>query len=72
MRDVFYTILIIWILWRIINSISRYRTKQGGHVNNSSPDNKRREGDTSVDYAPPVKKRISDDEGEYVDYEDIK
>jgi len=71
MRDVFYTILIIWILWRIINSISRYRTKPG-NVNDASPNNKRREGDTSVDYAPPVKKRISDDEGEYVDYEDIK
>ena len=71
MRDVFYTILVIWILWRVFNSISNYRTKQGPSVNNPSP-NKRREGETSVDYVPSTKKKISDDEGEYVDYEDLK
>lgn len=72
MRDVFYTVLVIWILWRVFNSISSYRTKQASNVNNPSQNNKRREGETSVDYVPSTKKKISDDEGEYVDYEDLK
>lgn len=72
MRDVFYTILVIWILWRVFNSISNYRTKQGNSVNEPSQNNKRREGETSVDYIPSTKKKISDDEGEYVDYEELK
>ena len=72
MRDVFYTILVIWILWRVFNSISNYRTKQAHPVNDTLHANKRREGETSVDYVPSAKKKISDDEGEYVDYEDLK
>jgi hypothetical protein len=72
MRDVFYTILVVWILWRVLDSISNYRTKQGSNGNNATQGNKRKEGETSVDYSPPIKKKISDDEGEYVDYEDVK
>lgn len=72
MRDVFYTILIIWIVWRIFNSISNYRTKHASSSNPSSSNKKTTDGQTKVDYIPPVKKKISDDEGEYVDYEEIK
>ena len=72
MKDIFYTILVIWIVWRVLNSISIYRTKQGKNVNNPPKNNRPKEGETSIDYAPPVKKKISDDEGEYVDYEDVK
>lgn len=72
MRDVFYTILVIWILWRVFNSISSYSTKQGANFNAPSQNNKRKEGETSVDYVPSIKKKISDEEGEYVDYEDLK
>lgn len=72
MKDIFYTILVIWIVWRVLNSISIYRTKQGKNVNNPPQNNRPKEGETSINYAPPVKKKISDDEGEYVDYEDVK
>ncbi len=72
MRDVFYTILVVWVVWRILNSISNYRIKQDAGVKNPPPQNKRSEGETSVDYVPPKKKKISDDEGEYVDYEELK
>ena len=68
MRDLFYTILVAWIIWRIVSSINAYRSKQA----NNAPQNNRKEGETTVDYIPPVKKKISDDEGEYVDYEEMK
>lgn len=69
MKDVFYTILVVWIIWRVLNSITVYRAKQS---NGQQQAPSRKEGETSVDYIPPVKKPISDDEGEYVDYEEIK
>ena len=72
MKDIFYTILVVWIVWRVLNSISAYGSKEGGDTNKSSQNKKRAEGKTSVDYIPPVKKNINDDEGEYVDYEEIK
>ncbi len=73
MRDVFYTILVVWLIWRIFNSISSYnQTKQKGASGNPSSFNPPKEGKTSVDHVPPVKKRIRDDEGEYVDFEEIK
>jgi hypothetical protein len=72
MRDLFYTILIVWILWRILNSISSFNARQKNSSNNSSSYSKPIEGETKIDYVPPVKKKIDDDEGEYVDYEEIK
>jgi len=73
MRDVFYTILIVWIIWRVLDGISAYGAKKETRAaDNFSSKSKRKEGETSVDYVPPIKKRISDDEGEYVDYEEIK
>lgn len=71
MRDAFYTILIIWIVWRVLTGINSVRTRQSNNMNNPNQ-KKQKEGETSVDYVPPVKKKISDDEGEYVDYEEIK
>lgn len=72
MRDLFYTILIAWIVWRIFNSISTYRTKQT-NASNQASGHPAREGETKIDYIPPSKKKTKDnDDGEYVDYEEIK
>ncbi len=72
MRDVFYTLLVVWIIWRVLNSISAYGTKRSNNVNDFNPNKMHSDGETSIEYAPPVKKKISDDEGEYVDYEEMK
>jgi hypothetical protein len=34
--------------------------------------NKQREGKVSIDYVPPVNKKINKDEGDYIDYEEVK
>lgn len=72
MKDVFYTILVVWIIWRILNSIKNYGTTRNSNANDFSQNNRSTEGDTSIKYVPPVKNKIRDDEGEYVDYEEIK
>ena len=72
MRDVFYTILLVWIIWRVLNSIKAYGNKASNSANNYTANNKRSVGETKVEFIPPAKKKISDDEGEYVNYEEIK
>ncbi|MGZ4055053.1 MAG: hypothetical protein ACXVPU_07610 [Bacteroidia bacterium] len=69
MRDVFYTLLVVWIIWRIMNSVNVIRTKQSSP---NPPPSSRKEGETTVNYVPPKKKSVADNEGEYVDYEEVK
>jgi len=72
MRDVFYTIMVVWIVWRIVNAYSSYSAKQYNNAGNSSHQRSNEEGKTTVKYSPPASKKINDDEGEYVDFEEIK
>jgi hypothetical protein len=70
MRDVFYTLLVIWIIWRIIDALSTTRARSRSQQSHSEE----RIGDTTISYTPPSgrqKKKFPDD-GEYVDYEEIK
>jgi hypothetical protein len=67
MRDVFYTILVVWVLWRIMSSVSAVRSKQNPAPQNPSP----KESVDQSSYSRG-KKNFSDDEGEYVDFEEVK
>ncbi|MDQ3046725.1 MAG: DUF4834 family protein [Bacteroidota bacterium] len=68
MRDIFYTILIVWVLWRIVSSINAHKRRQAPTM--QPP--KSKQGETTVEFIPPKKKKFGDDEGEYVDYEEMK
>lgn len=69
MRDVFYTLLVIWIIWRIIHAINANRSENRSQQSHSNT----RVGETTISYTPPeTKKRKTPDDGEYVDYEEIK
>jgi len=68
MRDIFYTLLVVWLVWRILNSVSSHRAKKA----NGEKVSPKKEGETTINYVPPKKKGLGDDEGEYVDYEEIK
>jgi hypothetical protein len=69
MRDVFYTILVIWILWRILHSVNVYRAKKASA--NPSPSNTNTES-RNVHSAEAAKRKMADNEGEYVEYEELK
>ena len=66
MKDVFYTLLVVWLIYRIANALS---TK-----GRSNEQQRNKVGETTVSYAPPpeMNKRKYPEEGEYVDYEEIK
>lgn len=70
MKDVFYTILVVWIIWKIMNSVNVIRSGQA--ATNRPHENSKRQGETTIDYVPPAGKNKHNDEGEYVDYEEIK
>ena len=68
MKDIFYTILVVWVVWRIFSSVNAHRIKKNTQQQASS----KKEGETTVNFVPPKKKNPGDDEGEYVEFEDIK
>jgi hypothetical protein len=68
MKDVFYTLLVVWVIYRIVDALSTAKSK-----NNNERHQSNKVGETTVSYAPPdVNKKKYPEEGEYVDYEEIK
>jgi len=68
MRDLFYTILVVWIVWRIYVSFSKHKSNN----QKTTSYNSNRDGKTTIDNIPPNKKKGDFKGGEYVDYEEIK
>ena len=69
MRDAFYTLLVVWVIWKIVNGLNAMQSKKGKHQQTSS----NRFGETTISYTPPGPQKKKDpDDGEYVDYEEIK
>ncbi len=68
MRDVFYTIVVIWIVMQIYNS---FRSVGNRPANQQQPQ-QRRQGDVTVETNNKNNNRNDDKGGEYVDYEEIK
>ena len=66
MRDVFYTILVVWIIAKVLNAFSS-KGKSNPASNKST-----KQGETFIKHSPEKKKTVSNDLGEYVDYEDVK
>ena len=70
MKDIFFTILIVWVLFRILS-------RGKGFVNNfSGNNNENKKGEISIDQISnkqdKKKKKNDVDDGDYVDYEEIK
>ncbi len=69
MRDVFYTLMVVWIIWKIVSGLNRIQTPRGRSQDYSST----KTGETKISYSPPGSQRKKNpDDGEYVDFEEIK
>ena len=74
MQKIFFTLLIIWVLFRIFGSRT---VRHIFTVNVNKPNEEKKsydkssEGKVKVDYIPPKNKGERKD-GEYVDYEEVK
>jgi len=77
-RDIIWTVIIVWIVWKIYDafkSVSKPKMQQQGYNNQQQYHNynARKEGEVKVENSQPKHKpHFKDDDGEYVDYEEIK
>lgn len=73
MRDLIWTIIGIWVVWKIIDafrSLSASRNNQNYTQRDSQTYSSTAENNTGT--SPPKKGELKPDAGEYVDYEEIK
>jgi hypothetical protein len=74
MRDIIWTIIGLWLLWRIIDAFRSF-SSSSKKVRNSSTNNQnynQNAGHSDSQSAQPKKGELKSDAGEYVDYEEIK
>ena len=72
MQEIFFTILIIWILFRLFNS-SSVGSKRTVNFTQNNFDHKEtpKEGETKITYNPNSKSKKQNEDGYYVDFEDM-
>ena len=68
MSDLFYTLLIIWVLWRIFGST----VKTNVQFRQNPQPKSGKEGDVTITSVPKPDQQKRNEGGEYVDYEEIK
>ncbi|HWY13489.1 MAG TPA: hypothetical protein VN026_19325 [Bacteroidia bacterium] len=70
MRDLIWTIIGVWVIWRIISAFSNFssaaRKAQNINTNNQNSTQYKNQN------RQPKKGELKPDAGEYVDYEDVK
>lgn len=71
MRDLFYTILIVWLVSKIYNS---FQSKFSANSTQNDPEAQRKkQGEIHIeDLSKKSHEKKNRDDGEYVDYEEIK
>lgn len=86
MRDIIWTVIVVWIVWKIydaFNTLSRPRTRaynpsgsqqqQQSYQQKTYQQQARREGEVRIENkGEPRTSHFKPDDGEYVDYEEIK
>ena len=67
MADIFYAILIAWVLWRIFGGT----VKSTVYHKHQYEQPKKNEGEVTITQSQPTPKKNTD-EGEYIDFEEVK
>ena len=71
MRDIVWTIIVIWVVWKIYNlfkNVSHKKTQSIYKNNNHQQNN----GEIKIEQSGKLKSHFNPNDGEYVDYEEIK
>lgn len=71
MRDIVWTVIIIWVVWKIYDAFKNVsKTKSRGF--NDHQTQQRKEGEVKIDKNVEPKSHFNPNDGEYVDYEEVK
>lgn len=73
MRDVVWTLIVIWLIYRLVDMFKKKPTQEQNHQNSNTQFNTNSEKPSTVEekIKNALHKQI-DKEGEYVDYEEVK
>ena len=72
MRDIVWTLIVIWLVWKIYDafkSVSKPKAQPQGYNGNQSY---QKEGEVKIDKNINLKSHFNPNDGEYVDYEEVK
>jgi len=69
MRDIVWTVIVVWLVWKIYNA---FALKPKAQQSNSNTTYQRKEGEVKIDKNVKQKPHFNSNDGEYVDYEEIK
>ena len=76
MQEFFFTILSVWLIWRLFSAFSgKERETRSYHQSNTHHHHyhsQKQEDKVRVETKQQMKPRIPNDEGEYVDFEEVK
>lgn len=83
MRDIIWTIIILWIVWKIYEAFTTLTKPRAGQASFNGQYNSQqyqyqqqqqsKEGAVNIENTAPAKKpHFKADDGEYVDFEDVK
>lgn len=70
MRDIIWTIIGVWVIWRIISAFSSFSSaaRKAQNINTNDQDSTQFNNQNPQ----PKKGELKSDAGEYIDYEEIK
>ncbi|MES2761908.1 MAG: hypothetical protein V4677_06865 [Bacteroidota bacterium] len=72
MRDIIWTIIIVWVVWKIYDAFkSMSKTKSQTDTFNGNR-SYQKEGEVKIDKTVDLKSHFNPNDGEYVDYEEVK
>jgi len=73
MQEFFFTLLVIWLFFRIFNKGSLTKSIIINNQNHyHKEEEKKKEGEVKVELVPDKNKKDRSKEGEYIDYEEVK
>ncbi len=76
MQEFFFTVLAIWVIWRLFGAFSGGRKPASNYQQNTHhhyyQKEEKKDGEVRIKGKSSPESKIPPTEGEYVDYEDIK
>lgn len=69
MRDIVWTIIIIWLVWKIYTAFFSKTKMPPSHIDNTF---RSKEGEVKIEKNINQTSRFNSKDGEYVDYEEMK
>ncbi len=75
MRDIIWTVILVWVVWKIVDAFKNVSKMQAQRVNPNQNNQyqQRKEGEVKIDSDKSAHKpHFKPGDGEYVDYEEVK